>query len=68
MKQIHFDYLSRLLLIMSLLWFYFTFSEYLTAFFGNEPSEMRVFYYKVSGSLCAVLLGHGDRQLRDPSE
>jgi Ni/Fe-hydrogenase subunit HybB-like protein len=49
LKQIHFDYLSRLLLIMSLLWFYFTFSEYLTAFFGNEPSEMRVFYYKVTG-------------------
>jgi len=49
LKQVHFDYLSRLLLIMSLLWFYFTFSEYLTAFFGNEPSEMRVFFYKVSG-------------------
>ncbi len=49
LKQVHFDYLSRLLLIMSLLWFYFTFSEYLTAFFGNEPSEMRVFYYKVTG-------------------
>jgi molybdopterin-containing oxidoreductase family membrane subunit len=49
LKQVHFDYLSRLLLIMSLLWFYFTFSEYLTAFFGNEPSEMRVFFYKVTG-------------------
>ena len=49
LKQIHFDYLSRLLLIMSLLWFYFTFSEYLTGFFGNEPSEMRVFFYKVTG-------------------
>jgi molybdopterin-containing oxidoreductase family membrane subunit len=49
LKQIHFDYLSRLLLIMSLLWFYFTFSEYLTAYFGHEPSEMRVFNYKVGG-------------------
>jgi len=49
LKQVHFDYLSRLLLIMSLLWFYFTFSEYLTAFFGNEPAEMRVFFYKVTG-------------------
>jgi molybdopterin-containing oxidoreductase family membrane subunit len=49
LKEIHFDHLSKLLLIMSLLWFYFTFSEYLTAFFGNEPSEMRVFYYKLTG-------------------
>ncbi|HUP47383.1 MAG TPA: NrfD/PsrC family molybdoenzyme membrane anchor subunit [Thermoanaerobaculia bacterium] len=49
LKHVHFDHLSKLLLVMSLLWFYFTFSEYLTAFFGNEPSEMRVFYYKFSG-------------------
>jgi len=49
LKQVHFDHLSKLLLVMSLLWFYFTFSEYLTAFFGNEPSEMRVFYYKLTG-------------------
>lgn len=57
LKQIHFDYLSRLLLIMSLLWFYFTFSEYLTAFFGNEPSEMRVFYYKVTGPYAPFFWG-----------
>jgi len=49
LKRIHFDHLSKLLLVMSVLWFYFTFSEYLTAFFGHEPSEMRVFYYKFSG-------------------
>jgi len=49
LKLIHFDHLSKLLLVMSLLWFYFTFSEYLTAFFGNEPGEMRVFYYKLTG-------------------
>jgi Ni/Fe-hydrogenase subunit HybB-like protein len=49
LKEIHFSHLATLLLVMSLLWFYFTFSEYLTAFFGNEPGEMRVFYYKFSG-------------------
>ncbi len=49
LKPVHFDHLSKLLLVMALLWFYFTFSEYLTAFFGNEPSEMRVFYYKLTG-------------------
>jgi len=57
LKQIHFDYLSRLLLIMSLLWFYFTFSEYLTAFFGSEPSEMRVFFYKVTGPYAPFFWG-----------
>jgi molybdopterin-containing oxidoreductase family membrane subunit len=50
LKEIHFKYLSSLLLLMSLLWFYFTFSEYLTTFYGNEPDEMRVFWYKFVGS------------------
>jgi molybdopterin-containing oxidoreductase family membrane subunit len=49
LKEIHFKYLSTLLLIMSLIWFYFTFSEYLTTFYGHEPDEMRVFYYKFFG-------------------
>jgi molybdopterin-containing oxidoreductase family membrane subunit len=42
---------------MSLLWFYFTFSEYLTAFFGNEPTEMRVFYYKFTGPFAPYFWG-----------
>jgi molybdopterin-containing oxidoreductase family membrane subunit len=49
LKHIHFNYLSILLLIMSLLWFYFTFSEYLTGYYGHEPNEMRVFWYKFAG-------------------
>lgn len=49
LKYVHFKYLSTLLLVMSLLWFYFTFSEYLTTFYGNEPDEMRVFFYKFIG-------------------
>ncbi len=35
LKHIHFNYLSILLLIMSLIWFYFTFSEYLTGYYGH---------------------------------
>src|SRR5512147_554253 len=50
LKQIHFNYLGILLLIMSLLWFYFTFSEYLTGYYGHEPNEMRVFWYKFTGA------------------
>jgi molybdopterin-containing oxidoreductase family membrane subunit len=48
-KDIHFDYLGRLLLLFSLLWFYFTFAEYLTAFYGGEPGEMRAFWSKLTG-------------------
>lgn len=49
LKEIHFTYMGRLMLVMSLLWFYFTFSEYLTAYFGHEPHEMQIFFYKISG-------------------
>jgi len=57
LKEIHFKYLSILLLIMSLLWFYFTFSEYLTGFYGHEPNEMRVFFYKLAGSFSPFFWG-----------
>jgi len=46
---VHFDNLGKLLLTMSLLWFYFTFAEYMTTWYGNEAAEMPVFWAKVSG-------------------
>ncbi|MDH5561642.1 MAG: polysulfide reductase NrfD [Deltaproteobacteria bacterium] len=49
LQPIHFSYLGLLVLAMTLLWFYFTFAEYLTAYFGNEPDEMRVWWSKISG-------------------
>jgi molybdopterin-containing oxidoreductase family membrane subunit len=48
-KDVHFDYLGRMLLVLSLLWFYFTFAEHLTVFYGAEPAEMRTFWAKVTG-------------------
>jgi molybdopterin-containing oxidoreductase family membrane subunit len=57
LKEVHFGHLSKLLLVMSLLWFYFTFSEYLTAYFGNEPTELRVFFYKFSGPYAPFFWG-----------
>ncbi|RMF56735.1 MAG: polysulfide reductase [Calditrichaeota bacterium] len=57
LKEVHFRYLGNLLLIMSLLWFYFTFSEYLTGYFGHEPFEMRVFFYKFSGKYAPYYWG-----------
>jgi len=48
-KPIHFNYLGMLLFVMTLLWFYFTFAEYITTFYGSEPTEMAVFWAKISG-------------------
>lgn len=49
LKPIHFRYLGQLLLVMTLLWFYLTFAEYLTGYYGNEPEEMKVFLSKFTG-------------------
>jgi Ni/Fe-hydrogenase subunit HybB-like protein len=49
LKPVHFRYLGQLLLVMTLLWFYLTFAEYLTAYYGNEPEEMNVFWSKFTG-------------------
>jgi len=50
LKPIHFRYLGYLLLVMTLLWFYLTFAEYLTGYYGNEPEEMKVFWSKFTGT------------------
>ncbi|MEE9500454.1 MAG: NrfD/PsrC family molybdoenzyme membrane anchor subunit, partial [Candidatus Aminicenantaceae bacterium] len=49
LKPIHFNNLGLLLLVMSILWFYFTFTESLTSFYGGEPSHLAVFYSKLTG-------------------
>jgi Ni/Fe-hydrogenase subunit HybB-like protein len=35
--------------VMTLLWLYFTFAEYLTTFYGGEVHELAVFFDKVTG-------------------
>jgi len=49
LKEVHLQQLSRLLLIMALIWFYFTFSEYLTGYYGGEPAELKIILYKAVG-------------------
>lgn len=49
MKDVHFDNMGKLLIVFTLLWFYFTFTEYLTTFYGSEPTHMAVFYSKLTG-------------------
>jgi molybdopterin-containing oxidoreductase family membrane subunit len=49
LQPVHFDNLGKLLLLMSLLWVYFTVAEHLTTWYGNSPAEMSVFGERVRG-------------------
>lgn len=57
LRPLHFNNLAKLLLLMSLIWLYFTVSEYLTTWYGNEPLEMAVFNSKVYGSYSPLFWG-----------
>ncbi len=48
-RPIHFNNLGLLLLTMACLWFYFTFAEHLTVWYGNEPDEVAVLNSRLSG-------------------
>jgi Ni/Fe-hydrogenase subunit HybB-like protein len=56
-KEVQFNNLGRLLLVMALLWFYFTFAEHLTTYYGQEPEEMRILLSKLSGPYWPVFWG-----------
>jgi len=45
----HFKRLGRALICISLVWAYFTFTEFLTSYCGQEPVEMAVLQSKLSG-------------------
>ncbi len=49
LREEHFVNLGKLLMLMSLLWLYFTFSEHLTTWYGNLPYEMQVFNLREQG-------------------
>jgi Ni/Fe-hydrogenase subunit HybB-like protein len=57
-KPIHFNNLGILLLAMTLLWFYFTFTEYITVFYGNEPIHMAIFWSKLTGKFAPLFWFH----------
>jgi molybdopterin-containing oxidoreductase family membrane subunit len=54
LKPLHFNNLGKLLLTTSLLWFYFTFAERLTTWYGNTPSEMDVFWTSIRQNFSPV--------------
>jgi Ni/Fe-hydrogenase subunit HybB-like protein len=49
LKPVHFNHLGLLLMVMALLWLYFTLGEYLTTYYGGEPSHLVIFYSKLTG-------------------
>ncbi len=50
LKPMHFDNLAKLLLLMSLLWGYFTFNERITVWYGNGDAEVNSFLVTQKGS------------------
>jgi molybdopterin-containing oxidoreductase family membrane subunit len=48
-KDVHFNNMGLLLLVMTVLWFYFTFAEHLTVWYGGEESELATLYAKLTG-------------------
>jgi molybdopterin-containing oxidoreductase family membrane subunit len=48
-KPIHFNHMGLLLLVMTILWFYFTFAEHLTVWYGGEEAELATLYSKLTG-------------------
>jgi molybdopterin-containing oxidoreductase family membrane subunit len=57
-KPIHFNNIGVFLLAMTLLWFYFTFAEYITVFYGNEPVHMEIFWSKLAGKFAPLFWLH----------
>jgi len=57
LRPVHFNHLGILLLIMTLLWFYFTFTEYLTTYYGGEPIHMTIFWNKFTGRFTPYFWG-----------
>jgi Ni/Fe-hydrogenase subunit HybB-like protein len=54
LHPVHFQNLGKLLLLMSLLWAYFVFSERITVWYGNHTSEMAVFWASQRGSFAPL--------------
>ena len=53
-RPIHFNNLGLLMLTMACLWFYFTFAEHLTVWYGNKPDEIAVLNARLYGPFSTV--------------
>jgi molybdopterin-containing oxidoreductase family membrane subunit len=52
-----FNNLGLLFVSFTIIWAYFTFAEHLTVWYGSEPSEMAVFWERVSGEYAPIFWG-----------
>jgi len=57
-KPVHFNNIGIFLMAMTLLWFYFTFAEYITIVYGNEPVHMAIFWSKIAGKFAPLFWFH----------
>jgi molybdopterin-containing oxidoreductase family membrane subunit len=57
-KPVHFNNIGIFLMAMTLLWFYFTFAEYITIVYGNEPVHMAIFWSKIAGKFAPLFWLH----------
>jgi len=57
-KPIHFNNIGIFLMAMTLLWFYFTFAEYITIVYGNDPVHMSIFWSKFTGKFAPLFWLH----------
>jgi molybdopterin-containing oxidoreductase family membrane subunit len=48
-RDIHFNHMGLLLLVMAVLWFYFTLAENITVWYGGEEAELATLYSKLIG-------------------
>ena len=55
LRPLHFDNLGKLLLLMSLMWTYFSVAEHLTTWYGNAPAEIAVFNAREHGVFAPAL-------------
>lgn len=53
----HFDYIGRLLLVLTLIWGYFQFTENLTSYYGNEPIHIAILNAKLTGTYAVAFWG-----------
>jgi molybdopterin-containing oxidoreductase family membrane subunit len=49
-KDVHFNHMGVLLFVMTILWFYFTFAEHLTVWYGGEEAELATLNSKLTGA------------------
>lgn len=49
-KDVHFNNMGLLLLVMTVLWLYFTFAEHLTVWYGGEEAELATLHSKLTGT------------------